>query len=75
MSTLDEIKAAISELPRSDVNQLMRFMFQQFPATPEQMPPPRDFSEEQIREWIEEDEAAMERLRQKWEQADRAKAG
>jgi hypothetical protein len=62
MTTLAEIEAAAETLPPEDKQHLLLFLAASL-RTAGQLPPPRPFSPEQIRAWIADDEAEMERFR------------
>ncbi len=63
MSTLSEIEAAADALPPADKQELLLFLAARLRAQGEQLPPPRRFSREQLSAWIADDEAEMQRFR------------
>lgn len=64
MSSLTEIEAAVVRLPVEDKQRLLRLITASLDCEDVQMPEPRDFSIEQIQEWIARDEEAMRRFRE-----------
>jgi len=62
MSTLAEIEKAADALPASQKQELMLFLAARLRGEGARLPEPRKFSREQIRGWIAEDEAELERL-------------
>ena len=58
-----EIEAAADALPDEDKQQLLLFLAACLRAQPGQLPAPRTFSREQLKDWIAEDEAAMQQYR------------
>ncbi len=62
MSTLAEIEAAADALPAEQKQELLLFLASRLRAEGK-LPEPRDFSRDQITNWIVEDEADMERFR------------
>jgi hypothetical protein len=63
MRTLAEIEAAADALPDEDKQQLLLFLAARLRAQAGQLPAPRTFSPEQLKDWIAEDEAEMHRYR------------
>jgi hypothetical protein len=63
MSTLSEIEAAVDALPPADKQELLLFIAARLREQAGNLPPPRRFSGEQLRAWITEDEAEMQRFR------------
>lgn len=63
MSTLAEIESAAAALPSQEKQELILFLAARLRADGAQMPPPRQFTKEQMTGWIAEDEADMERFR------------
>ena len=63
MCTLAEIEAAVDALPEEQKEELFLFLATRLRSGNPQMPPPRDFSEAQIREWIAEDEEGYRRFK------------
>ncbi len=61
MSTLAEIKNAAEELTIDEMEELLLFLAIRLRTDRQMAPPPRQFSREQIRSWIAEDEADFER--------------
>ena len=57
MSTLAEIEAAADALPAEEKQELILFLAARLRAGAEELPPPREFSREQIEQWIADDEA------------------
>lgn len=64
MSTLAELEVAADSLPPQEKQELFLFLASRLRATNGHLPEPRQFSTEQIAEWIAEDEADMQRLRE-----------
>ena len=62
MSTLAEIEAAFQALTSHEQQELFLFLAARLHSN-EDFPPPREFSPEQIQEWIVDDEAGMQRFR------------
>ena len=63
MSTLSEIEAVVDALPAADKQELLLFLAARLREQAGDLPAPRRFSGEQLRAWIAEDEADMQRLR------------
>ena len=63
MSTLSEIEAVVDALPAADKQELLLFLAARLREQAGDLPAPRKFSDEQLRAWIAEDEADMQRLR------------
>ena len=61
MSTLVEIEAAADALPSEQKQELFLFLAARLRGAG-QLPPPREFSREQIESWIADDESGMRRL-------------
>lgn len=61
MSTLTEIEAAADSLPPEQKQELFLYLAARLRGTG-QLPPPRDFSSEQIATWIADDNDGMRRL-------------
>ncbi len=59
MSTLVEIEKAATELSADEQKLLLRFLLRIIPADDSAPPEPRLFSVEQLRQWMDQDEAAM----------------
>ena len=64
MSTLAEIEAAADALPRQQKEELFLFLAGRLRAGGE-LPEPRQFTEDQMRQWIIDDETEMDRLHAK----------
>ena len=63
MSTLAEIEAAADSLPSEQKQELFLFLAARLRGAG-QLPPPREFSREQIQTWIADDEAGMRRFQE-----------
>jgi hypothetical protein len=63
MSTLAEIEAAADALPPDEKQQLLLFLAARLRAQGGSLPPPRQFTGDQLNAWIEQDEAEMKRFR------------
>ena len=63
MKTLAEIKRAVEELPSGEKTELLLFVAQRLREEQTPLPEPRDFSDEQLQAWMDEDEEAMRRFR------------
>ena len=63
MKTLAEIKRAVEELPSGEKTELLLFVAQRLREEQTPLPEPRDFSDEQLQAWMNEDEEAMRRFR------------
>lgn len=63
MSTLGEIEAAIDALPAAQKQELLLFVAARLRAQSGQLPAPRRFSPEQLKAWIDEDDADMQQFR------------
>jgi hypothetical protein len=61
MSRLDEIEAAAAQLLTEQQQELVLFIVRRLRAGGA-LPAPRLFSEEQLKTWMDEDEADMRRL-------------
>ncbi|GMU80861.1 MAG: hypothetical protein AMXMBFR47_07320 [Planctomycetota bacterium] len=59
MSSLQEIQRAADALPPAEKQELLLFLAARLRAQAGDLPRPRKFSTEQLREWIAEDEAAL----------------
>ncbi|HZM04104.1 MAG TPA: hypothetical protein VFC44_13920 [Candidatus Saccharimonadales bacterium] len=64
MSKLLEIEQAAVELSAEEQQRLLRFLLRVVPVAAEELPRPRQFTEEEIQGWLAEDEASMRRLRE-----------
>jgi hypothetical protein len=63
MTTLIEIERAVASLPSSEKTELLLYVAQSLRAQQAPLPDPRQFSDEQLQEWVNEDEEAMRRFR------------
>ena len=63
MKTLAEIELAVEELPTGQKTELLLFVAQRLREEQALLPEPRDFSDDQLRAWMDEDEEAMRRIR------------
>ena len=63
MKTLAEIERAVEALPSGKKTELLLFVAQRLREEQAPLPEPRDFSDEQLRVWMDEDEEAMRRFR------------
>jgi hypothetical protein len=63
MSTLTEIKAAVEELPAEQKEALLLFLAAQLRAHRARLVKPREFSFEQVTDWIAQDEMDLCQLR------------
>jgi hypothetical protein len=63
MKTLAEIERAVEELPLGEKTELLLFVARRLREEQAPLPEPRDFSDEQLRAWMDEDEEAMRRFR------------
>ncbi len=64
MSTLAEIEAAADALSPEQKQELFLFLAARLRSGAGPVPPPREFSREQIEGWIADDEAGMRRFRE-----------
>ena len=64
MSTLAEIEAAADSLPSPQQEELFLYLALRLRAGVGQVPPPREFSREQVQGWIADDEEGMRRFRE-----------
>ena len=62
MNTLSEIEAVVDTLPVADKQELLLFLAARLREQAGELPPPRKFSEEQLRAWVAHDEAEMQRF-------------
>ncbi|MGQ0633033.1 MAG: hypothetical protein ACT4QC_00330 [Planctomycetaceae bacterium] len=62
MSTLTEIEAAVEALPVAEKQELLLFLAARLRAQSGSLPAPRRFTVEQMKSWIAEDEADMQRF-------------
>lgn len=65
MSTLAEIEKAADALPLPEKQELMLFLAARLQASGQSLPPPRDYTQEQVASWIEEDQADWKRIQGK----------
>ncbi len=70
MNTLAEIEAAADALPPKSKEELFLFLAARLRGAGG-IPPPREFSREQIEGWIADDEKGMRRFRAGYESGDR----
>jgi hypothetical protein len=63
MKTLAEIERAAEQLPGSEQTALLYFLVQRLSEASLPLPEPREFSAEQLKEWMNEDEADMRRFK------------
>ena len=63
MTTLTEIEAAADSLTAEQKQELILFLAARLRGVGE-VPPPRDFSREQVEAWIADDEEGMRRFRE-----------
>ena len=64
MTTLAEIEAAVDSLPQEGKQELLVYLVTQLQGSSDALPPPREFTREQIDAWIAKDEEGMKRLRE-----------
>lgn len=62
MKSLGEIERAAEQLPNAQQTELLYFLAQRLDQASAPPPPPREFSAEQMRRWMDEDEADMRRF-------------
>jgi len=62
MSTLAEIEAAADALPQEQKEALFWFLATRLRAAAGELPPPREFSRQQLERWIADDEAGYRRF-------------
>ena len=62
MSTLAEIEAAADALPAKEKQELILFLAARLRAEGDQLPSPREFSRDQIEQWIADDEEGYRRF-------------
>jgi hypothetical protein len=63
MESLSEIEAVVDALPAADKQELFLFLAARLREQAGELPPPRKFTDEQLRTWIDEDESDMQRFR------------
>jgi len=59
-----DIERAAVKLSAEEQQQLLRFLLRVVPVADGGLPPPRQFTEEEIQGWLAEDEASMRRFRE-----------
>jgi len=62
MGTLTEIESATELLPKEQQRELLLFLLERLRADGPPLPEPRVFSDEQMKAWMDEDEADMWRF-------------
>ena len=62
MTTLAEIEAAVDALPQNHKEELLLFLATRLRAQTHDLPPPREFTRDQLQCWITEDEAGYHRF-------------
>lgn len=62
MSTLAEIEAAADALPAEQKQKLILFLAARLREGASELPPPREFTREQIEKWIADDEQGYHRF-------------
>ena len=63
MKTLAEIERAAEQLPGAEQAELLYFLVQRLDAVNLPLPEPREFSTEQLKRWMDEDEADLRRFK------------
>lgn len=63
MKTLAEIESAAGQLPGAEQTELLYFLVQRLDETKLPLPEPREFSAEQLKKWMDEDEEDMRRFK------------
>lgn len=63
MGSLSDIEAAIDALSEQQKEELFLFLAMRLRGGASELPPPREFSREQLERWIAEDEAGYLRFR------------
>lgn len=63
MGSLSDIEAAIDALSEQQKEELFLFLAMRLRGGANELPPPREFSREQLERWIAEDEAGYLRFR------------
>jgi hypothetical protein len=63
MMTLGELENAANELPVAKRTELLLFLAESLRREQAPLPRPREFSDEQLKDWMDEDEEAMRRFR------------
>ena len=64
VKTLLDIERAAGELPPAQQTELLYFLAERLGDTSLPLPEPREFSAEQLEQWMDADEAAMRRFRE-----------
>lgn len=65
VTRLQELEAEFESLSLNEQREIIARLLRLMPEpTPSELPPPRKFTEEQIRSWIEQDEADMKAFRE-----------
>ena len=62
MGTLAEIEAAVDALTQEQKEELFLFLATRLRADRSELPPPREFTREQLERWIADDEAGYRRF-------------
>jgi hypothetical protein len=62
MKTLVEIERAVEQWPAAEQTELLYFLAQRLDEANLALPEPREFSAEQLQQWMDEDEADMRRF-------------
>lgn len=63
MDTLTDIEAAVEALTQEQKEELFLFLATRLRAGAVELPPPREFTREQLERWIADDEAGYRRFR------------
>jgi hypothetical protein len=63
MQSLVDIEQAVQNLSAEQQAELLLFVAERLRSQRVSLPEPRDFSEAQLKAWLDEDERAMERFR------------
>ncbi len=63
VKTLAEIESAAKELPTAEQTELLYFLVQRLDEANLPLPEPREFSSEQLRRWMDEDDEDMRRFK------------
>jgi hypothetical protein len=61
--TLTELEEAAGKLPAGKRTELLLFLAESLRKEQAPLPPPRVFSEEQLKTWMDEDEESMRRFK------------
>ncbi len=62
MSSLSDIEEAAVKLPANEQQKLLRFLLRVVPVFDAELPLPREFSADEIKGWLAEDEAGMRKF-------------